>query len=301
MRVVSLVPAATEILCALGLGDQIVGISHDCDFPAEVINRPRLTRTRLTSDLSSYEIDREVRASVASGHSLYAIQAELLEALRPDLVITQGQCSVCAVDRGRTICALESLKLQTRSLSLAASDFSGLYRDILAVGTATSRSRQAETLVVSLQERISRIVAKTSRLCSPRVFCLSWFDPLMAAGNWIAQMVKLAGGDPRLGGEGKASSRVLIQQVQSESPEIVFLLPCSFSQTQTGKEWIRLRDSLPWSHLPAVRNGRVFALASHLFHRPGPRLVDGVELLAALTHPSRCAFSAATDFSQRVA
>lgn len=301
MRVVSLVPSATEILCALGIADQIVGISHDCDFPADILNRPRLTRTRLSPDLSSYEIDREVRAATSSGHSLYAIQAELLEALRPDLVITQEQCSVCAVDRDRTICALEDLRLQTRSLSLAASDFTGLYQDILAVGTATSRRRQAETLVVSLQERICRIVAKISGRCRPRVFCLSWFDPLMAAGSWIGEMVKLAGGDPRLGGEGKASSRVLIQQVHGESPEIVFLLPCSFSQTRTAKEWIHLRDSLRWNHFPAVREGRVFALASQLFHRPGPRLVDGVELLAALTHPSRCAFSAATDFSQRVA
>lgn len=301
MRIVSLVTSATEILCALGMADQIVGISHDCDFPVEILNRPRLTKTRLGSDLSSRAIDEKVRASATSGQSLYAIESELLEALRPDLVITQEQCSVCAVDRDRTICALEDLRIQTRSLSLVASDFSGLYKDILAIGCATNRQQQAESLVSRLEERIAHIAAKTSTQCRPRVLCLSWFDPLMTAGSWIAEMVKLAGGDIRLASESKASSRILIQQIQSESPEIVFLLPCSFSQTRTTKEWIRLRDSSPWNDLPAVREGRVFTLASHLFHRPGPRLIDGVELLAALIHPSCCAFSAAKDFSQQVA
>ena len=301
MRIVSLVPSATEILCALGMAGQMVGISHDCDFPAEILDRPRLTSTSLPSDLSSYEIDHEVRASVCSGHSLYAIQTELLKGLRPDLIITQEQCRVCAVDRDRTICALEDLGLQTASLSMAASDFSELYKDILAVGSATSHEQQAESLVARLQERIDRVVAQTSTQYRPRVFCLSWFDPLMVAGRWITEMVKVAGGDACLGGRNKASSAISVAQVQAASPEIVFLLPCSFSQIRTAGEWMRLRNLSPWSHLPAVREGRVFTLASSLFHRPGPRLVDGVELIASLIHPACCPFSAAGDFSHRMA
>lgn len=301
MRIVSMVPSATEILCALGLAKDVVGISHDCDFPAEVLNRPRLTGTTLAPDLSSYEIDEKVRASAASGHSLYVIQTELFESLHPDLVITQEQCSVCAVDRDRTVCALESMKLDTKWLSLAATGFSGLYKDILDVGSATGRKSQAEELVAELAARLERIAKDTASEYHPRVFCLSWFDPLMSAGNWITQMVKLAGGDPRLGSEREASSRIEVDRLRGESPEVIFLLPCSFSQGRTATEWAGLRDLSPWRDFPAVREERVFALESSLFHRPGPRLVDGVELMAALIHPRRCSFGAELDLWRKVA
>ncbi|HVH71512.1 MAG TPA: cobalamin-binding protein [Candidatus Dormibacteraeota bacterium] len=301
MRIVSMVPSATEILCALGLAKDIVGISHDCDYPAEILNRPRLTGTALRSDLTSYEIDQKVRASAASGHSLYAIQTELLESLHPDLVVTQEQCSVCSVDRDRTVCALESMKLGTKWLSLAATGFSGLYQDILDVGAATGRVPQAETLVAQLGARLERVRQKTASEYRPRVFCLSWFDPLMSAGRWISQMVTLAGGDVRLGSRREASSRIAADQVRGESPEIIFLLPCSFSQNRSAAEWTGLRALSPWRDFPAIREARVFALESSLYHRPGPRLVDGVELMAALIHPRRCSFGAELDLWRKVA
>ena len=301
MRIVSMVPSATEILCALGLAKDVVGISHDCDFPAEILNRPRLTGTTLAPDLSSYEIDEKVRASAACGHSLYVIQTELFESLHPDLVITQEQCSVCAVDRGRTVCALESMKLDTKWLSLAATEFSGLYKDILDVGAASGRKARAEELVAELAARLERITKDTASEYHPRVFCLSWFDPLMSAGNWITQMVKLAGGDPRLGSEREASCPIEVDRLRAESPEVIFLLPCSFSQSRTAAEWTGLRDLSPWRDFPAVLKGRVFALESSLFHRPGPRLVDGVELMAALIHPRRCSFGAELDLWRKVA
>ena len=301
MRIVSMVPSATEILCALGLAKGVVGISHDCDFPAEILNRPRLTGTRLAPDLSSYEIDEKVRASAASGHSLYVIQTELLESLHPDLVITQEQCGVCAVDRDRTVCALENVKLDTKWLSLAATGFSGLYKDILDVGSATGRKSQAEELVAELAARLERIAKDTVSEYHPRVFCLSWFDPLMSAGNWITQMVKLAGGDPRLGSEGEASSRIVVDRLRGEALEVIFLLPCSFSQGRTAAEWTSLRDLSPWRDSPAVREGRVFALESSLFHRPGPRLIDGVEVMASLIHPDRFSFGAERDLWRKVA
>jgi iron complex transport system substrate-binding protein len=301
MRIVCLVPSATEIVCALGMSDQIVGISHGCDFPAEILDRPRLTSTKLGADLSSYEIDREVRASASSGHSLYAMRTELLKALRPDLIITQEQCSVCAITRERTICALEELGLQAELLSLAANDLSGVYKDIIAIGSATGRTPEAERLVDRLQDQVKRIETQTSALSRPRVFCLSWFDPLMAAGSSITEMVGTAGGDPRLGSKPKESSRVSAQEVAEELPEIIFLLPCSFSQQRTAEEWMNLRGSLPWSRLPAVREGKVFTLASGFFHRFGPRLVDGIKLMAALIHPGCCSLLAPDDFSRRVA
>src|SRR5258708_5113996 len=301
MRIVSRVPSATEILCALGLAKDIVGISHDCDYPAEILNRPRLTGTTLPSDLSSYEIDQKVRASAASGHSLYVIQTELFESLHPDLVITQEQCSLCAVDRDRTVCALESMKLTTDWLSLAAIGFSGLYKDILDVGSATGHSPKAETLVVELAARLEYVAKQTASEYHPRVFCLSWFDPLMSAGSWSTHMLKPAGGDTCLGSEGEASSRIAIDQLKAEAPEVIFLLPCSFSQSRTAAEWISFRDLSPWRDFPAVRDGRVLALESNLFHRPGPRLVDGVELMAALIHPSRCSFGAELDRCRKLA
>jgi iron complex transport system substrate-binding protein len=301
MRIISMVPSATEILCGLGLAKDIVGISHDCDYPSEILNRPRLTGTTLASDLTSQEIDQQVSASAAAGHSLYLIQTELFESLDPDLVITQEQCSVCAVDRDRTVCALDSMKLQTKWLSLAATGFSALYKDIRDVGSATGRELRAEELVARLEARLAYVAKQTASEYHPRVFCLSWFDPLMSAGNWITQMVRLAGGDARLASEGEASSRIAVDRLRRESPEVIFLLPCSFSQGRTAAEWTGLRDLSPWRDFPAVLEGRVFALESSLFHRPGPRLVDGVELMAALIHPRRCAFGADLELCRKVA
>src|SRR5260370_1400881 len=218
---------------ALGLAKDIVGISHDCDYPAEILNRPRLTGTTLGSDLTSYELDQKVRATAAWGHSLYVIEPELFESLHPDLVITQEQCSVCAVDRDRTVCALESMKLNTDWLSLVATGFSGLYTDILDVGSATGCRSQAERLVAELSARLERIAKKTASAYHPRVFCLSWVDPLMSAGTWITQMVRLAGGDARLGSEREASSRIEVDRLRVESPEVIFLLPFTFSHPRT--------------------------------------------------------------------
>jgi iron complex transport system substrate-binding protein len=301
MRIVSLVASATEILCALGLAEDIVGISHYCDYPAEIVNRPRLTGTTLGPDLSSYEIDQKVRASAASGHSLYVIQTELFESLHPDLVITQEQCSVCAVDRDRTVCALENMNPKAKWVSLAATGFLGLYKDILAVGSATERSAQSERLVARLAERLERIAKRTASEYHPRIFCLSWFDPPMSGGQWITQMVTLAGGDPRMGSETDVSSRIEVDLLRAEAPEVIFLLPCSLSLSRIVAEWTGLRGLSPWKEFPAVRGGRVFALESSLFHRPGPRLVDGVELMAALIHPRRCSFGVELDLWRKVA
>jgi len=301
MRIVSMVPSATEILCALGLAKNIVGISHDCDYPADILNRPRVTGATLRSGLTSFEIDEKVRASEASGQSLYVIESKVLERLHPDLVITQEQCRVCAVDRNHTVCALASMTINTNWVSLSANGFAELYQDIRNVGSATARMQQAEQLVIQLAARLEFVAKQTAAEQPPRVFCLSWFDPLMSAGKWISQMVRLAGGDPRLGSEEAASSLIDIDRLREESPEVLFLMPCSFSQSRTADEWMPIRRRSPWRELPAVKKGRVFTLESSLFHRPGPRLVDGVELMATLIHPRRCSFAVEPNLWRKVA
>jgi len=301
MRIASLVPSATEILRALGLAQQIVAISHDCDFPADILDRPRLTATKIGPDLSSYEIDSSVRESAFSGHSLYRIDKEMLGRLRPDLIVTQEQCRVCAVDRDHTICTLEDMDLNTKLVSLSAIDFAGLYQDILSLGSATGRDDKAQKLVSELMARLELVVQRTAAASRPRVFCLGWFDPLMAAGSWISDMVRLAGGNDCLGCGGVTSSRIAFHQLLSESPQVIFLLPCSFSRERTVREWAAIRGSGPWHDLPAVHEGRVFALESSLFHRPGPRMAEGVALMASLLHPNRYSSPTQHEFARKVA
>jgi iron complex transport system substrate-binding protein len=301
VRIVSLVPSATEILCALGLENDIVGISHACDWPPTILGRPRLTTTRLRPELTSCEIDQRVRESLSSGHSLYAINGDFLRKLRPDLVITQEQCQVCAVNRDHTVCAIDCLGLEAEWLSLASIDLAGLYRDIINVGLVTERREAAESLVNQLAARLQAIAQRTASATQPRVFCLSWFDPLMAAGSWISEMVRMAGGCDSFGRGNAASSPISIDRLLSKPPEVIFLMPCSFSQERSSREWGQISSSPLWLDLPAVQAGHVFTLESSLFHRQGPRMVDGVELMASLLHPDCCSFVAQDQYSRQVA
>jgi len=296
-----LVPNATEILCALGLESEIVGISHGCDWPPAILSRPRLTTTRIDPELTSNEIDRQVRGSLSSGRSLYAIDGKVLRTLSPDLVITQEQCQVCAVDRDQTVCAMDSLAIDATRLSLTGADFAGLYRDIVNVGLATQRREAAESLVDQLKARLDAIAGRTAPLTKPRVFCLSWFEPLMAAGTWISHLVRAAGGCDSFGSGSAASSPVSVDRLLAQPPEVIFLIPCSFSQARSSREWAQI-GSLPlWRDLTAVQTGRVFTLESSLFHRQGPRMVDGVELMASLLHPDCCSYGAQDQYSRQVA
>ena len=301
MRIVSLIPGATEILCALGLQDDIVAISHACDWPTAILSRPRVTATCLGADLSSYQINDKVRESFSSGRSLYTVDGELIRSLHPDLVITQEQCLVCAIDRERAICGIDSLDLETKLLSLSACNFVGLYRDIMSVGLATGQTKKAEGLVNQLASRLDDIAQRTSLLSRPRVFCLSWFDPVMAAGVWITEMVHIAGGNDVFGSGNASSSPFAIDRLASQSPEFIFLMPCSFSQERSYREWANIRDLFPWRDLQAVQQGQIFTLESRLFHGLGPCMVEGVELIASLLHPDCCSFFAQNELSRMVA
>lgn len=301
MRIVSLMPSATEILCALGLAESLVGISHECDFPAEILHRPRLTRTQLPPELSTGEVHRRVQDHLARGESLYKIDAERLAALAPDLVVSQRQCSVCALGESDAAGALAKAGSRARLLALAASRFNELPQDIRRLGEATDCAERAEALLEQLKRRLERVRRQTSGAHRPRVFCLSWFDPVMVAGHWVTEMVELAGGQDTLGARGETSTRIDPATLEAYAPDVIVLLPCGFTQARTSAEWEAVRDHSPWAKLPAVQAGRVYAAEGNLFHRPGPRLVDGVESLAALLHPERCGQSRNQMLARRAA
>ncbi len=300
MRIVSLLPSATEIVCALGLADNLVGISHDCDYPTEIQGRPRLTRSRLRSDLPSEAIHQEVHGGAARGQSLYEIDTERLAALAPELVVTQRQCSVCAVGEADAIRALAQANSQARLLTLSASRFVEMPDDIRRVGQATRRESEAEALIERLSLRLQKTQRETQGAECPRVFCLSWFNPLMAAGHWVTEMVELAGGEDRLGARGATSSLLEPSALEAYAPEVILMIPCGFTQERTRSEWEVVRAQPLWKNLPAVQAGKVFVVEGSLFHRPGPRLIEGVELLAGLLHPKRQRVLSDLGLAQRV-
>ena len=287
MRIASLLPSATEILFALGLGDSVVGITHECDFPPEAASKPALMRPRVDPIASPTELDCQVRALVERGESLYEINDELLCSLEPDLIITQDLCHVCAASPGDLASALSRIRVQPRVLTLQPKTLTDVWDDIRRIGETTGRAGEAENLANSLArrvEQIARIVANaTSR---PRVFCLEWLSPFYVGGHWVPEMVALAGATDLFGHAGKPSFRVTPEEVFAALPEVVVVMPCGYNLVRTCEEYGRANFPAGWNDLPAVRSGRVFAGdANSYFSRSGPRLADGVALLTHLFHP----------------
>ncbi len=283
MRICTLLPSATEIAFALGLGDSVVAVSHECDFPAGAREKPVVVRGRIDSDNStSREIDDMVQRHLGRGEGLYGLDLELLRGINPDLIVTQGLCDVCAVGYDDVMAAAGTLKPPARVLSLSPSSLGEVLRDIARVGNATGTSEQAETLVGALRERVGRVAARVPQAGPrPRVACLEWLDPLYAAGHWVPEMVELAGGTDVLAAKHEPSARVALETLVEAAPEILVLMPCGFDESRTLKEWEPFKDLPAWQGIPAVANGRVFAVdGSRFFNRPGPRLVDGLEILA---------------------
>lgn len=287
MRIVSLLPSATETLCALGLAQQIVGISHKCDHPNHITNRPRLTRSVLREDLPSGEIHRRVQENAAGRVRLYELDSELLARLQPDLIVTQDQCSACAVGKGDVEEAVRFSGCRARVVVQCATRFGQVMDDIGRLGSATGREEAAATLIRRMRMRLSALRRRLALARRPKVFCLSWFNPLMAASHWMTDIVKLAGGMDGLGAGDGASSSLEPSQLVSYDPETIFLMPCDLGLERTIREWQEDALQAMCRGLNAVRNGRVYAVKGSLFHRPGPRLVDGVELLASVLHPLR--------------
>lgn len=288
MRICSLLPSATEIAFALGLGHEIVGVSHECDHPPQAKEKPVVVRSIVDArETASREIDRIIGESLRKNKSLYVLDLERLREADPDVILTQELCDVCAVDYEAVLEAAQSLSRKPKVIPLNPALLSDVLRDIEHVGEATGRKNEAKALVGHLRERLERVSEKalTSRL-RPRVACLEWLDPIYSAGHWVPEMVELAGGSHGLGEKGAASTKIAWEKVAEFAPEIIVLMPCGFDIERTMQEIHKLWSLPGWDDLPATRQRNVFVVnGSAYFNRPGPRLVEGFEILAQIIHP----------------
>ena len=288
MRIVSLLPSATEILFALGIDHEIVGVSHECDFPARARTKTVVIHSRLPEDASPAEIDALVREYVSRGESLYCVEAETLEALAPDLIITQDLCHVCAASPDDLATALSRFDKRPEVLCLNPQDLGDVWRDILWVGEETCRGPRAEAVLKQIGERLGEIEHQLTGIPEcPRVAFLEWLQPFYVGGHWVPEMIARAGGQDVFGSARTPSFRVSVKDVIEAAPEILLIAPCGYGAEQAREEFRTLEFPEPWYAIPAVRNGRVYALeANNYFSRPGPRLATGVEALAKLFHPA---------------
>ncbi len=287
MRVVSLLPSATELIHFVGAGDSLVGVTHECDYPPSVETLPKLTSTPIDHhSMTSTEIDAAIGEHLTDAGSIYALDAELLEELEPDLVLTQSLCDVCAVSLTIVEQAAKRLPKVPRVLSMNPTSLREVLDATVEVGEAVGRGTEVRERVASLRERLTRLEEATVGLPRPRVGCIEWLDPPFSAGHWVPEMVHIAGGEEFLAGEGEPSARLAWDEVFEAAPEVLVLMPCGFDTARTVEEARALPDRPGWSDLPAVREGRVWAVdANSYFSRPAPRLVEGVELLARILHP----------------
>lgn len=288
MRIASLLPSATEILFALGFDREIVGVSHECDFPAQARTKPVVIHSRIPHDASPAEIDQLVREYVHRGESLYAVDAEILEELAPDLVITQDLCHVCAASPDDLATALARFDRRPEVLCLNPQDLGDVWRDILLVGEETFRDAQAEALLEKIGAHLGVLEQQLDPSAGrPRVAFLEWLQPIYVGGHWIPEMIRIAGGEDALSKAGTPSFRVHLQDVVEAEPDILLIAPCGYSAQRARDEYRSIDFPEQWSAMPAVRNGQVYALeANSYFSRPGPRLVTGIEALAKLFQPS---------------
>jgi iron complex transport system substrate-binding protein len=286
MRIVSLLPSATEILFALGLDKEIVGVSHECDFPPQARTKRVVIHSRLPHDAPPAEIDRLVREFVARGESLYAVDAEALEELAPDLIVTQDLCQVCAASPDDLAAVLHRFDQPPEVLSLNPQDLGDVWRDILWVGEATCRGHEAEHLLQKIGARLGQLERQLESIeHRPHVAILEWLQPFYAAGHWVPEMVEVAGGKDVLGRTCTPSFRVTAEEVIEASPEILLIAQCGYSARQARDEYRSMTFPEEWNDIPAVRDGHVYAMeASSYFSRPGPRLLAGIEALAKIFH-----------------
>jgi iron complex transport system substrate-binding protein len=293
-RIVSFLPSATEIACALGLADSIVGITHECDYPPEIKSKPVVVRNVLPIEqMSQSEIDHAVAERIREGQSLYQIDEALLRTLAPDIILTQDLCQVCAPSGNEVSQVLKSLSHAPEILWLTPQSVIEIFDNVRELGAATGRGNEAAALVENCETRLQQLSERMEKVAErPRVFCMEWLDPVYASGHWVPELVKHAGGIDELGCERGESVRVTWEQVTAWAPEVLVIMPCGFNLQQTMKQiWSvfsfgRTEAARAFFALPAVRNGRVYAVdANSYFARPGPRVVEGAELLARLIHP----------------
>ena len=286
MRIVSLLPSATEILFALGLADQIVGVTHECDFPPEARSKPHLTAGLLPPLASAAEIDRHVRADVHAGSSLYALDAALLDALAPDLIVTQELCAVCAVSYGIVVDAVRRSSADPRIVSLEPSSLEDVYATIVQLGELTGTAARAAALVASLRTRAQAIAARAGGRPRVRALVLEWTDPPKSGGHWTPGLLEAAGGTALLGNPGANSRTLAWETIAAADPEVIIIAPCGFDLAATLRAIADLDAHPAWRGLRAVAAGNVVAIDGNQYvNRPGPRLVESMELFALAMHP----------------
>lgn len=292
-KIISLLPAATEIVCALGLEENLVGRSHECDFPPSVKLLPVCAEANIPDNLSSMDIDKKVKELLSGALSVYTVKREQIRLLQPDFVITQAQCEVCAVSLKEVEEALESyLHKQARIISLQPDSLEDIFGNIREVATALNAVKNGDKLIEELQERVDIVRHKLKFMENkPTVACIEWLEPIMASGNWMPQLVGIAGGVSVLAEAGKHSPFIRWVDIQSQDPEVMIIMPCGFSIERTLREIDVLLQLPGFAELQAVKNNRLYiADGNQYFNRPGPRIVDSIEILAEIIHPKQFIF-----------
>lgn len=302
-RIASLLPSSTEIVCALGLRERLVGVSHECDYPADVVRLPVLTEPKLDPRGTSGDIDARVREIVQEGLSVYRLNTDALQALKPEVIVTQDQCEVCAVSLPDVEDAVQGfLTSDVKIVSLNPEKLSDIWRDIRNVAAATAQQQTAETLIQGLTARLQKLEEKTRCLPRrPRVACLEWLDPLMAAGNWIPELVDIAGGEYGLVEAGAHTPPIAWDTLVAYQPEVIVIAPCGFKIPQSQADLALLTAHPQWPTLPAVQHHQVYVADGNAYYnRPGPRIVESAEILAEMLHPGACAGMAVSGSYVRV-
>jgi iron complex transport system substrate-binding protein len=287
-RIVSLLPSATEIVCALGLEDSLVGITHECDYPPAINDRPRLTSSRISHEtMSSAEIDHAVRSQLDGHGSIYDLDEERMRALQPDLILTQELCEVCAVSYKTVERAARMFETDVRVVSLEPNTIEDIYANLRTVGELTGREERAAEVVRRLEARLRTVASVLEGVKSrPRTLMLEWLEPAFAPGHWVPEQVSIAGGDHAFGRAGQPSVTTTAAEIQAYAPEVIVLIPCGYYKEDILRQLPQSRLPEGWNDLPAVESGNVWAVdATSYFSRPGPRVVDGVEILARILHP----------------
>ncbi len=287
-RIASLLPSATEIVCALGLEDALIGVTHECDFPPSVSSKPKLTASRISHEtMSSAEIDHAVRSQLDGHGSIYDLFEEEMRALEPDLILTQELCDVCAVSYKTVERAARMFETDVRVVSLEPNTIADIFSNILTVGQLTDTEAQARKVVADLEVRLKAVSSVSSKLPGrPRTLMLEWLEPAFAPGHWVPEQVAMAGGDHAFGRAGQPSVTTTAQEISAYAPEVIVLIPCGYYKEDILRQLPQSHLPEGWSDLPAVRDGQVWAVdATSYFSRPGPRVGRGVEILASILHP----------------
>ena len=290
MRIVSLLPSATEVICSLGLREYLVGVTHECDYPADVVGLPIVTKSIIPHDASSIEIDQLVRSQLETTTALYSLDVELLELLQPDIIVTQALCEVCAVSEAEieeTICQLSN---NPKVLNLEPMCLKDVLDTLLLVGEETGQQDFTDGVIKALNHRIDRVRALTEnhieKSAYPKVAFLEWIDPPFNAGHWTPELIEMAGGIDCLGNKHRPSETTLWDDVLEAQPDVMFIACCGFSMERAAKDIPILQSNEGWKDLPCVKNKRVYLSdGNSYFNRPGPRLVDSLEIIANALHP----------------